>query len=287
MRILVTGGSGRLGSAVIKKFLNDGWYVVSLVRRPLGTVHGLKEVEVDFSDEMALEAVIHYERPAAVVHMASVVGAACEDNPELAQEVNVRLTEQLARISGQCKVARFIFISTAAVYRQTSLEPTDEYTNIDPSSMYGKTKLAAEHAIQTVAREAPFTAFSTLRVFNIYGPGFDQSLVNKLIKSCPDAPVNLGGYDNFYRDYIHSDDVVQAICRCIDSKDIPSYAVYNIASGVALSNRQLVESIEDQGKSVYYTVTDDQVSYSWADISKARTEINFTPSSQIVTELPA
>lgn len=284
MKVLITGGTGRLGSITLRKFLNEGWDVVSLVRHSSEDSAGGEEIVTDFDNYEELKSLFVREYPDVVIHLAAMTGGQCENDPALAHKVNVDLTERLARISSLCGVARFVFASTAAVYNQTSLAATDEYSNVNPLSVYGKTKLAAEQEIATIAQQSN-TRFFSLRIFNIYGPGFDLSLINKLLSSRKDEPAELIGYDNYYRDYIHAEEVAHAISKCADSTEVATsspHIICNIASGKALSNRQVVDYIKAQGRSVYCTVVGDQVSYSWADMSNARTKINFLPSDGLI-----
>ncbi len=276
MKILLTGSSGRLGSAVLPEFAKLSWDVLALGRRPL-----IEQdvIVVDFDNYNDLEPVFMRERPDIVVHAAAVVGSECEKDTEQAHKTNIDLTRHLAELADRYCVNKFIFISTAAIYDQVVLSPTDEYSNISPHSLYGKTKQLAERELELIAAKST-TNFISLRVFNIYGPGFNSSLINELTESTKNTPVDLFGYENFYRDYISVYDVVQSIVDCINidmSKFEKKYAVYNIGSGESISNQDLVDSIKKHGSEAHYNVVGDKQSYSWADISRARDELGFLP----------
>ncbi|MGB4768376.1 MAG: NAD(P)-dependent oxidoreductase [Candidatus Saccharimonas sp.] len=284
MKVLVTGGSGRLGRAILPALADHKHEILLASRRPVEVTENVKTIIVDFKNDDELESVFIKEKPDAVLHMASVVGRDCDMDSKNAYEINVDLTKRLGELASEYSVRSFIFISTAAVYSQETLSPTDEYSNIMPLSIYGKTKLEAENEIEMISHESN-TNYISLRVFNIYGPNFDQSLINRLAISTEDTPVSLVGYDRFYRDYIHVADVAQSIVRCLDLTRVKlGYSVYNIASGKAVTNKQVIDSLRSQGVEPHYTIRGDEVSYSWADISNATNDLDFSPKDTITIE---
>ncbi len=181
-------------------------------------------------------------------------------------------------------VGVFVFASTSAVYSQTRLAPTREDENVAPGSVYGQTKLAAEEALQAAAFGSG-TAFTTLRIFNVYGPGMDASLHERLLHSTPERPVELTGWHNFYRDYLHADEVARAlVCATSAPRVIGTHEVLNIGSGIARNNAELVAELERLGaRPVYRRVQGpDRPSYSWADISRAADLIDYRPRAELV-----
>lgn len=275
MKVLVTGASGRLGQASVVSIRKASHDVITLTRRHSNHPEGVREYIVDLDDAENLENIFRLEKPDVVIHLAAITGAACDDDIDLTRRVNIDLTKQLAILADKYGANKFIFASTAAVYNQTKLSPTDENSNVEPLSFYGRSKLEAERSIESIALSST-TQFTSFRIFNLYGPNFDNSLVTKLLKSSANSPVQLAGLENFYRDYIHADDVIQAMFDYIEAKGISNYEVFNIASGNATSNAQLIDKLRQKNKSLSYEITGDQNSYSWADINKASSVIGFS-----------
>lgn len=280
MKILITGASGNVGREVSRALgqTNELVYVSRSVPRhvPRGSHYA-----VDMAEPEDLAAIFEKEKPDAVIHLAAMLGAICDTQPELAQKVNVDATRVLAELSVKHGVEVFIFPSTAAVYSQYELVPADEDHAIAPRGVYGKTKLEAEAVLADIARTGT-TKFAALRIFNVYGPEFKASLVYKLAHSTPDAPITLFGLDVFYRDYIHIDDLVKVFANMSAYKDEPVFSVFNIASGKATNNTELVAQLKKFGYTPHYTVQEDAPpSYSWAAISRAKKRLNFDPATVI------
>jgi UDP-glucose 4-epimerase len=282
MKLLITGAAGSVGN-VLRTGLETDHEIIGVGR----TADSETKIAygIDFSEQPAeMQSILETERPDAVIHLASVVGPACEAEPELAERVNVSATKWLADLAIQKGIKRFIFFSTAAVYQQTELAPTDEMNNIAPQSVYGKTKLAAESGISSLAGTNPGTQFISLRPFNIYGPGFSNSLIYRLIHSSPDDPVHLFAYNNFYRDYVHASDIVQAVRLALTNDFEDRHTIMNIASGVVTNNAELIDELAAAGINPAYTRSDtDEQTVSWADISRAKS-IGFTPATSIVID---
>lgn len=281
MKMLITGAGGKLAGEVAQAFASD-YDLAYMTRRsieglPPGTQHIL-----DLADSAEMERVFAAEKPDAVIHLGAMLPAACQENPELARQVNVEATAELARLAVAHNVQSFVFASTAAVYNQTEMKPvTEDEAASEPRLVYGQTKLAAEKELEAAATTGD-TRFTALRIFNIYGRPFTDSLVNKLAHSTEQAPVGLVGPDTFVRDYVHVDDVVAAHRAVLERHDsAPAYRVYNIASGVPTSNGDLVQQLEAQGIHPHYTMRPIDLNVAWADISRARTELGFNPQTSI------
>ena len=281
MKALITGASGNLGRAAAKALAANGYELVYVSRKAPQDVPDAKHYAVDMAEPDQLTDIFTQEKPQIVIHLAAMLGPICDQQPELAQKVNVDATRRLVELSVKNNVKTFIFPSTAAVYNQQELQPTNEDSNVEPRSMYGKTKLAAEQALAALAKTGG-THFVALRIFNVYGNGFAVSLVNKLAESTSNAPISLFGMDTFYRDYINVNDIVALFKNLCQRPDLAPFGVYNVASGKATNNTELIASLRQQGYDPQFTVQDVPPSYSWADISRAKTELGFMPTPSIV-----
>ncbi len=278
MKVLITGANGRIGRNLVQRLANKHKLIL-LGQQPEASSAGHKYYQVDMTDKDQLSEIMTDERPEAIVHLAALLASTCASEPTLAHKINVDSSENLANLAITNQVKMFVFASSSAVYNQTELLPTDEEHNIDPQSVYGKTKLLAEKKLMAVSKNGP-TQFVTLRLFNIYGADFDDTLVYQLLHSTKDKPAPLFGPDNFYRDYVHISDICAAFERSL-SVNVGSYKVLNIGSGKVLNNRQLVEELEKNGASIYFEIKKTPANISWADISRAEEAINWKPRAEI------
>lgn len=272
-RLLVTGAGGSIGRRLRARLEADG-YDASFVVSPRsgdGTDDpAVDAVEITDGDQMS--AVVARRRPTAIIHLASITGGACDSDPERAEAVNVDAVGALAELAKGAGVARLVFASSSAVYGDQYDSPIDEQGATVLGSRYATTKRRAELALAAAAT-SEFTVVA-LRIFNVYGPGMADSLANRLVRATADAPVSLAGLDTFVRDYVHVDDVVQALLSAAEAPLSDAWAIINVASGHATSNRELVAALEP----VVFTVSEPRASYSCANVAAARRLLGFVAS---------
>jgi len=278
MKILVTGSAGRLGAQLRRRFEAAHEHDVLYLRNPKrNTPRGRDDVDV--TDSTALSYAIEQFSPRVIVHLASIAGAACEDDVARAYAVNVDAVSTIAEAAKRNGVARILFASTSAVYGDQYDRPVREDDELHPESTYARTKRDAEIILAAAANESSLETVS-LRIFNVYGPGFDESLIAKLRASTPETPIRLRDLDSFVRDYSHVDSVVDAIESALEV-ELPNRAsTFNIGSGTPTSNRDLVELLGGAG-AVHFEVSPGGYSYSCADISAASQTLGFAPVSRI------
>lgn len=276
MKVLVTGAGGAVGRRLVASLHNHGTHQVSAVLSPRAPQPYPGEFAVDVADATAFRAVLQKVRPDAVVHLAGLTGSACTDNPDRAAAVNTASTTTLVSAADDFGIQRLVFASTSAVYGDAYSAPVDESGPCVPMSVYAHTKYAAE--LELVKAESAQTV--CLRVFNVFGPGLSGSLVNRLQASTALDPVQLRGLDCFARDYIHVDDVVDALESALVSTLPAQHFLANIGSGVATSNRDLLARL---APAAHGSIVEPQDSYSCADITAAGQWLGFHPTRRIST----
>ncbi|WP_431279752.1 NAD-dependent epimerase/dehydratase family protein [Leifsonia poae] len=275
MRILVTGAGGRLGTALVARLERDDHEVTAVVspRSP----DDAARVRLDLADTAAVSSRAREARPEAIVHVGAIVGAACEADPAATRAVNIEATRALGLVAAE-RAARLIFVSTSAVYGTGYTTPVDEDGPLDLGSAYARSKREAELVLDDLANGADLDVVS-LRVFNLFGPGFTDSLVSRLERATPDRPALLYGLDGYVRDYVHVDDTTDLIARALRTPSLPR--VLNVGSGQATSNRRLIDLLTIDPAA--YRVENAPPSYSCADISLATSVLGFAPTHTMET----
>ncbi len=281
MKILITGANGKIGKRLTDK-LAAKHTLVLLIHSSPDVSDEVKTYSIDLSNPTGLERIFADEQPEVVIHLAAMVGSACDEDPELAQKINVDATIDLAKMASKYAVKKLIFASTAAVYHQMELSPTDEANNVNPQSVYGKTKLEAELLLDKTLKGSG-TELNILRLFNVYGPEFAGSLIYKLVHSTSAQPVVLHGLTNYYRDYIHITDIIKVFDILIGRRDGNSTTL-NIGSGKVFSSGELITELQSKDLSPQYRVIDSELNVSWANIDKVRVLIGFNPKTSLVID---
>lgn len=162
MRLLISGAGGLLGGRLALR-LSERFHVLAGVRATPAP-SGLEPVVLELRDERTLAEALRISRPDAVVHAATLNVEPCERDPALAEAVNVRAAESLARTCRRMGLG-LVALSTDLVFDGSPAE-VDEQAPARPLSVYGRTKLLGE---QRILGEHPDAA--VLRVALVYGEG--------------------------------------------------------------------------------------------------------------------
>ena len=216
--VLVVGGGGYIGSALLPRLLARGYKVRLLDLMLFGTdpirdlvAHpNLEIVEADFRQvDKVVQAMrgIH-----AVIHLGGIVGdPACSVDEELTIDVNLTATRVIAEIARGVGVQRFVFASTCSVYG-ASREALDETSDLNPISLYARTKLVSEQVLQDMASDdfAPvILRFGT--IYGISGRTRFDLVVNLLTaKAVQEKRITIFGGKQ-WRPFVHVDDAAKAV----------------------------------------------------------------------------
>ncbi len=216
LRVLVTGGAGFIGHALVARLKTLGANVVVADLKP-SRHHDVHCVQGDLLDPAVVEASLTPGTD-AVIHLAAFTSVLKSlDNPYFVYQTNLAMTAQLLERSRMLGVRRFLFASTNAVVGDVGTTPIDEHLPLDPLTPYGATKAAAEMMMATYTH-AYGVAGCALRLTNVYGPGMQHkdSFIPRLMRAAlGQAPVHIYGDGTQVRDYVFLDDVVQAFATLL------------------------------------------------------------------------
>ncbi|MBD3284718.1 dTDP-4-dehydrorhamnose reductase [candidate division WOR-3 bacterium] len=169
--VVVTGASGRLGSALYA-------YLKGLGSKVIGVTRG----DFDLASPADVSRFVRDTRPDFLFHPAAMTNVdACEREPEKAYSDNVKATENLARSSIEHGV-RFIYFSTDYVFDGEKGEPYIETDTPNPVNVYGRTKLNAEESVTGIVKD-----YLIIRVSWLFGvPGdFCSFVLSRLNQGLP------------------------------------------------------------------------------------------------------
>jgi UDP-glucose 4-epimerase len=239
-RILVTGGSGFIGSHLVRTLLGGGADVIvaDLVPHPDQRV---TSIAIDLTTPGAVEEVVQPGLD-AVVHLAAVTSVLRSvEKPIATLELNVMVTAKLVERARQVGISNFVFASSAAVFGRNESYPYREDTILSPLTPYGATKAAAEMALSPYS-SGPDIICNTLRFTNTYGPGMvaKDSVVPRLCRCIrAGTTFDVYGQGDLVRDYLFVDDAVSAVLLALGPQ-LPSPLM--LGSSRSLSILELVDS---------------------------------------------
>lgn len=228
MKVAVTGGAGYIGSTLVKRLIDEGSSVASVDNLvsgsygPLQSVLNKEKMNLhvgDIRDEGRLGEI--FKGSEAIAHLAAIPGLVkCRDNPEEAISVNVYGTYQVLETARKLDIGKVVFCSTAAVYGKPVEMPVRESHSLKPLNLYGVTKLAGEKLMETFHDNYGMETIS-LRFGNVYGVGLYtkfETVVPKFVKmGLKGEALTVYGDGTSSRDYVHVEDIVQAVMKGIRS----------------------------------------------------------------------
>ena len=246
MRVLVTGASGYVGSAVVAALGASGHEPVALVHRQVVST----DVEVRQGDLLVPSSlVVALDGIDAVCHLAGLTsGRDSFARPLEYFRANVSGTVTLLDAMAAAEVHHLAFASTAAIYGTPETQPMGEDLPDNPPHPYAASKAAAEAALRWQARTGSLGA-TVLRIFNAAGgadPDPGRLLPRVLAVAAGEAPhLDINGDGTVVRDYVHVEDAADAFVAALDRRPQPgSCYMYNIGSGVATSVLDIVAAAE-------------------------------------------
>lgn len=309
--ILVTGGTGFIGSHTVLELLNEN-YTVSVIDNLVNSSYeALKQVEhltgkkaafynVDLLDLKQLSALFQENSFDAVIHFAALkaVGESVE-KPLMYYKNNLSGTINLCELMQQYHVKKMVFSSSATVYGDPSESPLKENSSLKAVNPYGQTKLMAEQILSDVSQSDPEWNISLLRYFNPIGAhksgnigedpnGVPNNLMPYITQVAVGKRKTLNVFGDDYptpdgtgiRDYIHVVDLAKGHLKALEHLSKKTgVSVYNLGTGKGSSVLDVIRTFEKAtGVPIPYTIADRRpgdAAVCYADVTKAETELGW------------
>ena len=276
-KIYIAGHRGMVGSACWRALEAEGY----------NNLVGRTSKELDLRDQKAVEDVIRREKPVAIIDAAAKVGGilANETYPYEFLMDNMLIQNNLIRSAHENDVPKFIFLGSSCIYPKFSPQPIkEEYlltNSLEPTNeWYAIAKISGVKLIEALHKEYG-RDYVSLMPTNLYGPNdnFDlksshvlPAMIRKFheAKMNGDALVELWGTGSPMREFLHVDDLGQAVLFALNNK-LEGH-LYNVGTGVDLTIKELAELIRStvgyQGRIVWDTTKPDGTPRKLMDNSK-------------------
>ncbi len=234
----VSGGGGKVGMALSKALLENGYKVHALSHQK-DFVHTMPAGVIPFVGEITDEKIINEAcRGVDVVfHLAAIVSEYKAPTKRLL-EVNVEGTKNVLEACRRNGIKHIIFSSSIDVYGRTRKEKLTEESRLRPEDKYGYSKMLAEKEVHRYGNRIGYTI---LRVAAIYGNGFERSYF-KLFEAVKDGKAYIIGDGNNSLALVHIDDVVNAFMLSAEKRNSIN-KVYNVGDGVAYTQSGLMDKV--------------------------------------------
>lgn len=285
MRILVTGGTGFVGSNIVEALLERGDEV-------LITGHDAERMPKGFSGKLLQPSFLGLDWDAigkldALIHEAAINETQSKDEREMMRanvESSLALFEHA--VKNGCK--RIVYASSTAVYGDGPV-PYKEDQELRPLTPYAKSKMILEQRANEFAKKHPDVRIVGLRYCNVFGPGEAHkgkraSMIYQLAKQMKMGNPRVFKMGEQKRDYIYVKDVVAANLLALEAKE---NAVVNCAGGSATSFNEVIELLNDamglDRKPEYFEnpIKATFQSHTQCDMSLAKKQLGFVPKYSV------
>lgn len=246
--VLITGGAGLVGSHLAEQLLENG----ATVRVVDDLSKGRRErvpreatfTQADLTEEDDVADVVTSDLD-AVFHLAAYTDTNYDDDRTLFEE-NTEMTYNLLEQMQAADIDKFAFTSSSTVYGEAPRPTPEDYAPLEPISIYGSSKLAAEALISTYAHSYDIQSW-VFRFANIVGPYQRGNVVPDFIEKLDDDPNELTilGDGRQEKSYLHVSECVDAMQYVVENAD-DGLNIYNLGTKTTTSVTEIADIISDE-----------------------------------------
>ncbi len=261
MNILVTGGTGYLGSHLISKLKNKNKiFVIDKTKNVLKVKNIIKNCTYISAkiNKQNINKILKYKKIDLVIHLAGAIKQKNQKKEAYLKDLNS--TKNLLIAVRNLNIKYFIYASSCDVYGHNEIKNVKENIQCKPISNYGKNKYRIEKLIK-ILLEKSYTKYFILRIFNVVGDQIPlnkeiflkrNNLISNVFKSIVfKKKLNLFGYKcatkdgTCVRDYLEISKFVKIVLSLISNRDKLNSSIFNVGSSIGLSNLEIIHKIQN------------------------------------------
>lgn len=297
-RVLVLGGTGFIGNALVKRLSTEGFTVTSLSLQPSWNTSQFPDVEqiqVDMSDTNRLRTSLRDLQFSYVIDCSGYVDhSTMKDGGDNIIGMHLMRVMRLYSLLRWGSIKRFIYIGSSDEYgcgAGITEMPAKTTDREEPNSPYAFSKTAVSHFLQMLHRSEGLPCCS-LRLFLAYGPGQSKNrFVPQVISGCLNEKGFPVSHGNQVRDFIYIDDVVDAILAAMRS-DTANGKILNLGSGQGIRIKDMVRKVvtmlgRGEPRFGELKMRKNESNYLVADIEETKELLDWSPVTAIEEGLRA
>jgi nucleoside-diphosphate-sugar epimerase len=240
MRLLITGGSGTLGSLILEKYqrIADSIHVIDnfATSNPdrIKGFSGVKLIEGSIADRVKLAEIFNESKPTHVVHLA----ASYKDPDDWTEDASTNVNGMIntLQLAASHSVSKFINIQTVLCYGRPQYLPITEANPLNPESSYAISKVAGEQYLMNSS-----VPFVSLRLGNVISPGLSIGPIPAFYKNIKGGVVSK--VTESKRDFLDSDDFMDVFTQALE--ETAHTGVFNVSTGVGISMLEIYNLVAD------------------------------------------
>jgi nucleoside-diphosphate-sugar epimerase len=303
-RIIVAGGTGFIGSHLVKKFLDEGhkvfildaninyfypldeFSVKNLEWRNKNLIKDAKIFKFNLNDIDELRRTIDEINPTHIVNLAALPLAknAISDTDDAFNSIIVNAKNFMEILRDKKSNTKFIHISSSMIYGDFEKEPNFEEASKDPKEIYGSFKYASEVIVKGYAKIFDIN-LNIIRPTAVYGPTDNnrrviQTFIEKALKN---ETIYANNPENNFLDFTYVDDAAEGI-KCVTLAETPKNEAFNISYGKANSIMTMINILREYFPKLKFEAQNKDTFYpkrGSLDISKAKKYTNYQPKTDL------
>ena len=287
MKILITGGTGFIGSHLTQFLKKDNDITIYDVKKPIE-----KDVKFILGDILDEQKILQsFQDFDAIIHLAATVGVKnTETNPVLTLNTNILGTKNILEACKKHNIKKMIFASSSEIYGEPRKVPIDETQTPIPITTYGISKLASEEYLKSYAKTCGFN-YSILRFFNVVGPKQSSRFVlPEFIKNAlNNKPLVIHGNGLQIRAFCHIADICQGIEKSICKGDGEIFNIGNDLEPITIENlaKKVISVLNSQSTIKYISFEksgrnrEQEIMTRIPSIQKAKKILSYRPEHNL------
>ena len=297
-KILVTGCAGFIGSHLCEFLLDRGDYVIGIDNLNDYYDPNIKKSNLEIlnkydhflfiKNNICNTKVIKDYKPFKIVHLASMAGVRYSlENPQLYETNNIGGFIHIMEESKNNNVEHVVYASSSSVYGLNTKVPFVETDPIEKcNSPYACSKICMEIYAKTYYQLYKLTNIG-LRFFTVYGPRGTPDMAPYMFITAikNETKFKKFGDGTSSRDYTYIDDIVNGIIGALDNKKNIKCEIYNLGNSNPISLNEFIKTCEKiTQKTAIFEQYEEQlgdVSHTYADISKAKRDLDYEPKTNL------